>query len=333
MTFQIVHSALYFTDNEIDIARSERGKHDHLQAAWSWLLATSGDVLKETKPTEPDGEPIQHIKPWLTQNGQLIEAAFRHRFDQQAPALAQTKALLGQGLGLQDQESLFETITVTLAAAHAVEMVRADFPEASRWLARFDRFSASLQSAHDQASWLDQQWLMVLDIVAGVLLDDHDRLQSAMTRYQHVIDSAIHPEGYFKPLASNPPNAERAFHEMTLACAALTLTAEAAAHVDMQLWQYENRDVGINTAITYLVYYYFYPDKWRWGEETLNEEQTQAIFRADGAWLEMATRRVNPRGVELLLDDQRPFFNPYMGGLTTLSHFKTEKRRRRGLFG
>ena len=148
-----------------------------------------------------------------------------------------------------------------------------------------------------------------------------------------MINTGVHPEGYFKLLVVNATDKESAFKDMVLACAALTLAAEAASQAGENLWQYEKRDVGLNTSVTYLVYYYFYPDKWRWGEGEMSDEYTQAIFTDIGAGLEISNRRVNPRGVELLLEDQRPFFNAYMGGLTTLSHIKTEKPRYFGLFG
>ena len=87
--------------------------------------------------------------------------------------------------------------------------------------------------------------------------------------------------------------------------------------------------MSLNTAVTYLVYYYFYPEKWRWDEQ-ISREDTERLFRQYGAWLEIATSRANPRGVELLLEEQRPCFGPLVGGLTTLSHSETVKRRRFG---
>lgn len=330
MPFQPQHIGLYFGQAEIDNAKSQRETNKDLQTAWQWLLASAGDVIKEHKPKEKDAEPEQVTKAQLTASGQLIEAAFRYRFADNEEAGQYAARVLNAGFGLTDQATLYETITNTLTAAHAFEMLR-DVMNAN-WLQSFISYSDSLLQAYDDASHTEQLWLITLQLVTGVLADDQARFDAAVTKFYRVIDEDIHPEGYIKPVVKDVEESEIAFVGMVNACAALTLASEAATQAGVNLWQYENRDVGLNTAITYLVYYYFYPAKWRWGEDELTEEQTETIFSQIGAWIDIATYRVNPRGVELLLEDQRPFFNPYMGGLTTLSHSKTEKRKRRGIF-
>ncbi len=332
MTFVVNHLGLYFEQNDIDNARSQRDKQDDLQSAWQWLLAASGDVIKERKPIQKDSDPEQVIKPMLSTNGTLIEAALRYRFANDALAAQTATQLLADGFGLQDGATLFDTITSTLTAAHAFEMLRDTYPNPEQWLQQFDDFTASLLQADAENRTVDHFWLLTLKIVSAIVLDDETRFTEGIATYKQIIDTQIHPEGFFKPLSQVAEDKASAFRDMVLACAALTLAAEAATHAGENLWQYENRDVGLNTSVTYLVYYYFYPDKWRWGTDELTNEYTEAIFAELGAWLEISTRRLNPRGVELLLEEQRPFFNPYMGGLTTLTHIKTEKPRRFGLF-
>ncbi len=333
MVLTIEHLGLYFGQAEIDNANSQRDKQDNLQSAWQWLLASEGEIIKERKPLQKDADPIQVIKPALTAEQSLIEQAFRYRFADDIPAGESAAQFLQHDFKLADQATLLETITHTLLGAHAFEMLRDLMPNATHWLNVFADFTGSLLQAYDEASYQEKLWLIALSIVSGVVLEDAGLFENGTALFRHVIDNDVHPEGYFKPLVANATHKETAFGDMVLACAALTLAAEAATQAGENLWQYENRDVGINTAVTYLVYYYFYPDKWRWGEDDLTEEQTQAIFADLGAWIEISTRRVNPRGVELLLDDQRPFFNAYMGGLTTLSHFETKKPKLFGLFG
>ena len=332
MSFQPTHVGLYFTQNDIETARKEREKNDDLQTAWQWLLATTGDVIKEKKPQNEDDEPQQVIKPTLSPLAQLLNDALRYRFAEDKTAGERAVQVLQGGIGLQDAATFFDTVLVTLGAAHAFEMLRGNIPNHRAWLASFETFSASLLQAADDVPYLEKLWLITLNIVSGVVLEDQTRFDTGVTAFRQVIDQDLHPEGYVKPLVVGENNSEVAFKGMVLACAALTLAAEAATLAGENLWQYENRDVGINTAVTYLVYYYFYPKKWRWGEDELTEDQTQAIFEQMGAWIEISTRRANPRGVEILLEDRRPFFNASMGGLTTLTHFQTERRKKRGIF-
>lgn len=332
MSFQPPHFGLYFGQDSIDYARQQRDKNDDLQTAWQWLLASSGDVVKEIKSKNSHDEPEKIIKPKLIPLGQVIEDATCYRFMDDGEAGEQAIETLETGWGLSDQATLFDTVTQVLAIAHAFEMLRDRFPNTDRWLQDFADFSGSLIGAQGEVDYLDRLWLISLNIVSGVVLEDETRFIAGVTAFRKVIDDDLHPEGYFKPLVENAKVSEIAFRDMVLACAALTLAAEATARAGENLWRYENRDVGVNTAVTYLVYYYFYPAKWRWGEDDLTEEQTKSLFGELGAWIEISTGRINPRGVELLLDEQRPFFNPYMGGLTTLTHFSTEKRKKRGIF-
>lgn len=333
MVLPIEHLGLYFGQAEIDNAKSQRAKQDDLQSSWQWLLASDGEIIKERKPIEKDADPVQVIKPVLSTEQALIEQAFRYRFADDAQAGQSATEYLLNDFRLADRATLLETITHALLGAHAFEMVRELMPHADSWLGNFSDFTESLLQAYDEAPYLDKLWLITLSIASGVVLEDASRFEDGIALFRHVIDKDVHPEGYFKPLVTDAKVKETAFRDMVLACAALTLAAEAATQAGDNLWHYEKWDVGINTAVTYLVYYYFYPDKWRWGEDDLTEEQTREIFAQLGAWIEISTRRMNPRGVELLLEDQRPFFNAYMGGLTTLSHFKTEKPKRFGLFG
>ena len=333
MGFDIKHSALYFGQAEIDNARSEREKNENLQSAWQWLLAQPGDVVKEVKAKDKKSEPEQIVKPELSQAGELIESAFRYCFVEDKSAGQDAIDKLSSGFGLSDKANLLETVIDTVTVAQAFEMLRDIMPEGTSWLEDFSNFTDSLLENYEDAEFLEQLWLITLKMVSAVVLEDEERFKEAVADVKQVINTQLHPEGYFKPLSIKPETKEVAYKEMVLACGALTLASEAATQAGENLWKYENRGSGLNTAVTYLVYYYFYPDKWRWGDEDLSVEHTEAIFADSGAWIEISTGRVNPRGVELLLEEQRPFFSPHMGGLTTLSHIKMGKRWRFGLFG
>jgi hypothetical protein len=325
MVSKIEHFALYFSRNQMNSALKDRETQAHLQTAWQWLLAAEGDLVLERKAQDLKAEPINVYKPKLSPLGQALESAFRYRFLDDTEGGEKAWAYLQQSLG--EKASLFDTISDTVAAAQLAEMLH---PLVSQeWREAYAEWSARLLAM--EANPLESLWQIALSIVSGVVLEDEARIEVGTEQFRKAVDEQIHPEGYFKPLVEGAKDAPKVFREMLLCLGALSLAAEAGEQLGLKLWAYERRDVGLNTAASYLVYYYFYPDKWRWGTG-LTEVDTQAFFAEYGAFMEMLTSHVNPRGVELLLEEQRPFFSPILGGLTTLSHSKTEKRKR-GFFG
>lgn len=346
MAFEPTHLGLYFSQEEIDVARSEREDNEHLQSAWQWLHAQAGDIVIERK-SEKNGnvsdedaelesaEPEQVIKPELDALGECVQDALKFCFAEDATAGKRAAQRLMTGMGLQDAPTLSETIQATLGVAHAFEMVRGSMSDSdvSQWLSQYATFTNSLLNTNDvDLRYTDKLWLMTLSVVSGVVLEDNTRFTQGVAQFKKIVTDDIHPEGFVKPAVEEAKESLPAFRRMVEAVAALTLTAEAATRAGENLWAFEPRDVGVNTAATYLVYYYFYPDKWRWGEDDITEDQTRAIFADRGAWIEIVTFWANPRGVELLLDERRPLFNAYQGGLTTLTHQKTKKRKKRGWF-
>jgi hypothetical protein len=325
MKLQIKHYSLYFTEAQLETAIKEREKQEHLQAAWQWLKAAEGELLFERKSKERDAEPERVFKTRLSPVGQAIEAAFRYRFLGDEAEGVNAWDYLQSSLG--EQANPFGTISEAVAAAHLAEMLH---PFVSQvWRKEYAEFTTDLLAG--EATPLEKLWLITLSIVSGIVLEDETRIEAGAEQFRKAVDEQIHPEGYIKPLVVEAKEAPPVFREMLLGLGALSLAAEAGEHLGLKLWNYERRDVGLNTAASYLVYYYFYPEKWRWGTG-LTEADTQAHFHEYGAFMEMLTSHVNPRGVELLLEECRPFFSPLLGGLTTLSHSKTEKRKR-GFFG
>jgi alginate lyase len=332
MSIQTEHIGLYFGQTQIKNVKEQYQDYQDLAIAWQWLLAKSDEVVGEITPQNEYERHRQVIKPQLDKSSQMIEAGFRYRFFDDKAAAQKAISELQTGIDLSEQSSLLKTIQTTLSAAHCFEMIREISDDSAQWLTDFAIFTDKLNQSSGDATFIEQLWLMTLNIVSGVLLEDDARFDAGVIAYRQAIDEHIHPDGYIKPIVKDEEDAVKAYREMTLACAALVLATEAASQAGHDLWSYKSRDVSINTAATYLVYYYFYPNKWRWGEG-LTEHDTEAIFRDYGAWMDIMTYHVTPRGVELLLSQQRPFFNSYMGGLTTLSHFKTKRHKRWGLFG
>lgn len=165
---------------------------------------------------------------------------------------------------------------------------------------------------------LDALWLGALQLAVGVVFADESALESGAEVYRHAVQSVIHPEGYLRGIADIPEAADGYAAQVSGTCA-LALMAEMAAQTDRDLWSVNNRGVTPVTATTYLHFYYFYPEKWIWGAG-LTRDQTEAVLRRDGAFIEMVNRRFPLRGIEILLAELRPFFSPLAGGLTTLTH-------------
>jgi len=120
---------------------------------------------------------------------------------------------------------------------------------------------------------------------------------------------------------------------------ALTLIAEMAANSGINLWTHDKRGVSVLTAVTYPLYYYFYPEKWPWNGEQwkpsdgVELETAQNLFRQHAAFLELAAPRYSTplKAIQMILDEIRPVYDRDGGGLLTLSH-AAPKRKRRGLF-
>lgn len=330
MTFQPRHTGLYISAQQVDNARQQRDKRATLQMAWQWLLAEPGTILREEK-VEAD-EPVQVRKPQLQGLAAAMERAWRYRFAEDATAGQQVTQLLLDGAGLRDHDSLLSTLMQVVATAQLAKLVSdhaAFSSQRGAWTEQFRAFARDLLAA-ETTDMLERCWQMALSVAAGIVLEDEALFQTGATVFREMIDNEVRPDGFIR-FATEAEDG-RNFERHVLATAALTLTAEAATQAGVDLWRYESREVGLNTAVTYLVYYYFYPEKWRW-DEGLTRDNTADLFRQYGAWIEIATSRANPRGVELLLEEQRPFFGPLVGGLTTLSHSETVKRRRFGWLG
>ncbi|MDQ7025313.1 MAG: alginate lyase family protein [Anaerolineae bacterium] len=323
MVFQPEHIGLYFGQAQIDTAQKQREDDENLQTAWRWLLAKPEEVVREITVNKHDENPTLVRKPTLSALDAAVVAGVCYRFadDEQAGQ----KATVFLESALQDKSSFLETVMETIAAAHIYEMLR---PIAGdKWRGQFAAYVATL-SATDETSYLERTWLMTLNMVAAIVLDDEERFSQAVKQFQHIIDYDIHPEGYIKPVISPKPQETATFKDMLLTVAALALAAEAATQAGVDLWAYEKREVGLMTVAPYLVYYYFYPEKWHW-KDTSSEEETRQLLRQYGAFIEMVAYRGKPRGVEMLLEEERPLFSGLVGGLTTLTHGAVPKRKRR----
>ncbi|QPC84334.1 alginate lyase family protein [Phototrophicus methaneseepsis] len=319
-----MHYGLFFDQKSVSLAQADPANDEILQAAQAWLKAASGAPLREAPDSSQVGKDGTRTitKPELDVYGQALNDGLLYRVEGDDEAGIRAVRALEAGLGYEPSETLLEAIWHIVTASQVFEMVRdhealAAFADA--WLARYQQHVPSLLQA--EAPPLEQLWQVTLAIVAGVVLEDESLFSQGVSQYKQVIDTQVHAEGYLKFIKTIKDG--QAFMQQLLAVAALALAAEAATLVGEPLWQYEARGVGMGTATAYIVYYFFFPEKWPWEEETPENmptsEQVRDAFRQYGAFVAIAQYRVAPRFAEQLLDEMAPLFSN-LGGLTSLTH-------------
>lgn len=306
MTFAPQHTGLTFLEAHIQLSRQRRDRAPLLEA-WKNLLEEA---------------PLNEISLALWQG-------FRYRLDDDPDAGEHAVDLLQNGIGLHIEGSFMEQVAAALPAAQCFELVR-DHPSLEsgleNWLGAFRERAQQLFTIPD-LNPLEMLWRGTLQTAAGIVLEDAALFDAGIEGFRQAVDEDIHPEGYLRSMVNQEEG--HGYERLLLGVGALAFTAEMAAQAEVDLWGYQNRGVSLLTTMPYLLYYYFYPEKWRWSG-TFDAESTRALLRQHGAFIEFANSRAPVRGIEPLLDEQRPFFCAYCGGLTTLTHAKP---RRRGLFG
>ncbi len=302
------HFGLYFTPDHVERALKNRD-HEPFQAAWALLLDT------DSHPAAPASIQL---------NGLL------YRFNDDLAAGQEAVEALQSGIGLYDDDAPLEleALAMNVILAQCFELVR-DHPAwtAETQTAWLQQYTAQVDAFNHVANLplVERIWLGLVNIAAGVVLEDEIRLEAGATIYRETIDNDIRPEGYL-PLAVEGSDGGSLYRQL-FSVNALVLMAEVASHIGLDLWGYTSRGISVVTAASYLIYYYYYPDQWRW--DSVSQEEVAELFRTNGAFLEMVNLHARPKDLKLLLDDLRPLYS-LNGGLTTLSHALPN---RRGLFG
>ncbi|NWF68422.1 MAG: alginate lyase family protein [Chloroflexi bacterium] len=295
------HCGLYFTDTHIHAARKEQAR-EPLRSAWS--------LLRKTPPAE--ALPL------------LVSSGLRWRFDDDREAGLRAAALLAESVFPAGGD--FESLRTLAALGQSFEMLRPLLPpEAqSRWAQAFAGHVAALPAS---AAYHERVWRLLLDLIAAIVCDDTQPFPAIAESFRRSVREDIHPDGYVRPAVEEQPEGSYLRH---IACTqALVLLAEAGQHAGLDLWRYEHRGVSVVTAVAYPLYYYYFPQKWRWFPH-LSEEEAQSAFRQHGGFLEIVQRQRPLHDIGLLLKEWRPLWDICGGGLTTLTHAAPSKRR---LFG
>jgi len=316
--FKPQHCGLIFTDTQIQQARLGKQK-EPLKAAW------------EDLHTHQHSDPLAQIQ-WL---------GWQYRFNGSIAAGEQAVTALHQAKDTDDQHlPYFDALGRAFVLAQCFEMLR-DHPtyEMGQQAQFLDVYFARISQLNERVyepTLLETLWIAVMNAAAAIVLERPPIFDQVATVYRNVIDTEVHPEGYL-PKVVDYPEAQSLTNQV-LAALALSLIAEMGANSGVDLWGYENRGVSALTAVTYPLYYYYYPEKWQWNGEPYKPsdgvelETGQQIFRDHPGFMEIADRRyAKPlKAIEMILGELRPVYDFYGGGPLTLAYAKP---KRRGLFG
>ncbi|TVR23642.1 MAG: hypothetical protein EA396_02845 [Anaerolineaceae bacterium] len=317
--FNPPHCGLIFTDEHIQKARANK---DSPPFAPAWALL---DVLEAQNDIDAG----------------LIDG-WRYRLKDDIKAGERAAAGLLDSLpNAQQTESPVDGYRAFFALSQMLELLR-DVPTMARsdlWMVTYRDFLHALPvpPADDR---IGTAWYGVAQMAAGVVLADEALFNASVTIFKATVDDEIHPEGYFRTAVKVDPEIASLTNQV-LGVQALVLLAEmaAAAGYHEDLWAYENRGVSVITSATYVLYYYFYPEQWRWnGDEYrpsagVKLKSARALFGRHASFAEIIARRYQKplRAVSMIQRDLRPIFDPHGGGLVTLTHAEPEpqpKRRR-----
>lgn len=297
------HTGLYFTDKHIEQARANR-ERPPVREAWKMLRERQQSGVQEA---QWDG--------------------FRYRFDNDVKRGENgVKCLLADN-ALDESMTYVDALKTTLIQAQSFEMLRdhpaMDSEKQAQFLNQFWERLVYLNEVEYERSYVEMLMLGLLDVVGGIVLEQEAIFERGAEIYRRVIREDVHPQGYITKAVQVGDGG--GLLRQLIAVQTLVLMAEAAAHVGVDLWSYSFRGVSVMTAFTYIMYYYFLPEKWRWDENVTNEP-----FREYNGMFEIVNHHAYPKDLKPLLEDMRPIYDAPFGGLTTLSHGVVRKR---GLFG
>lgn len=321
--FQPLHCGLYFTPEHIQQARDQR-ESEPFRAAWS--------VLHQRRQVD-----LLALAQW---QGLL------YRFEDDAEAGARAVRILQQDdLMPSDPLNPIELVASALVQAQCFEMVRdhQTFADSGEWMQRFYGIVQELNHISDDWLYTEHVWLNALNLAAGIVLEDEPLFTQAVDLFRDIIRHDVHPEGYIRKAAQG--HKHESLMRMLRAAQGLILTAEMATHAGEDLWAFNERRVSALTPMPYLLYYYYYPEKWRWdgevegdavpeeGDSHIDIQAAQILYKRHAGMWEMAQRQSWSKDRQMLLDEIRPVYDLWGGGLVTLTHGTPEQKRRRfGLF-
>ncbi|MCA9902318.1 MAG: alginate lyase family protein [Anaerolineae bacterium] len=291
---------------------------------------TQIDQARKNANHEPFSTTLADLKTRQTRGlaaAQLDGLRYRFTLDEAAADRALQALASFTSVDFDVHRPSLERIAEAIILAQTFEMVRDQIDDAmhARFLDEWWALATTLVETVSEEAYVERLWLGLLRLVAGIVAENSESVEQGVDVFRRTIAEDVSPRGHIDLAVAG--NDGGSMTRTLLAVNALVLIAEAAAHIGVDLWTYEVRGVSIMTAAMYPIYYFYVTDKWQWDD--LTPTQVQAAFRRHGGYLEMVNRRAQPRDFKPLLEDLRPIYDPWAGGLTTLTHGVP---LRRGLF-
>ena len=315
------HFGLYFSEAQGQRAHEQRDA-EPLRSAW--------DTLRLRRPTTVLLQ-AQH-DALLSRLAGDEEAGARALHSLQAAAAEEANGVghLAQIVAL-----------LTQAQCHELLHDHPAFTTRAAWLRSYAERVRVRLNADAGLLHVERMWLNALRLVSAIVLEDKGRFTMACDIFRDCVQQDLHFDGYIRAAAQGLRG--ESLGRMLLTAQALALCAEAATLAGEPLWQFDDRGVSALTPMPYLLYYYWYPEKWRWdgdseGDEVPQEgagapraEEARQLYRRHAGLWELAQARSPSRDLQLLLDELRPVFDEWGGGPLTLTHAGVRKTSGRGL--
>ena len=319
------HYALYFSADQARRARDLRGS-DSLRGAWQALL--------RRRPTNAP-EQMQQYSLLYRLNDDL-EAGERALELLQSEETAKSR-----GVG-----HLAQTITLLLQTqCHELLHDHPSFSARGAWLRDYAQRVEACLKRDEGLLQVEATWLNLLRLTSAIALEDEGRFNRACENFRESVRIDLHFDGYIRRAAEGRKG--ESLGRMLLTAQALCLCAEAASLAGEPLWEFDVRGVSALTPTPYLLYYYWYPERWRWdgdiedngvpqeGDGAPRVDEARALYRRHAGLWELAQARSPSPDRQQLLDELRPVFDVQGGGPLTLTHSapKEGPTRRPGILG
>ncbi len=321
--FESRHYGLYFSEAQGKRAHEERDT-EPLRSAW--------EALRRRRPTT------------LLLQAQQEALLYRLAGDEDAGARALRSLLAAEQEAPNCVGPLAQVVALlTEAQCHELLHDHPAFTARAAWLQGYAERVRARLTADAELLHVERMWLNALRLASAIVLEDEGRFTMACDVFRDCVQHDLHFDGYIRAAAQGKRGGS--LGRMLLTAQALALCAEAATLAGEPLWRFDDRGVSALTPIPYLLYYYWYPEKWRWdgdsepdevpqeGAGAPREEEARELYRRHAGMWELAQARSPSRDVQLLLDELRPVFDEWGGGPLTLTHANVRKTSGRRLFG
>ncbi len=321
--FDPQHYALYFSADQCRRARELRSS-DSLRGAW--------EALVRRRPSNA---------PERMQQGSLL---YRLNDDLEAGERALELLQSGETAMARGVGHLAQIVTLLLQTqCHELLYDHPSFLARGAWLRDYAQRVENCLKRDEGLLHVEASWLNLLRLTSAIVLEKEGRFNQACETFRECVRSDLHFDGYIRRAAEGRRG--ESLGRMLLTAQALCLCAEAASLAGEPLWQYDVRGVSALTPTPYLLYYYWYPERWRWdgdiednavpqeGDGAPRVDEARALYRRHAGLWELAQARSPSPDRQQLLDELRPVFDVQGGGPLTLTHSAASERptRRRGI--